>query len=56
MNIVGVQRILELCKKMKKLEALVHISTAYANCDRERISEEIYPPPLHPNKVISAVE
>ena len=56
MNIVGVQRLLDLCKKMKRLEAVVHISTAYANCDRDRIDEEIYPPPLHPSKLVNAVE
>lgn len=56
MNIVGVQRLLVLCKKMKRLEALVHISTAYANCDRDNIGEEIYPPPLHPSKLVNAVE
>ena len=56
MNIVGVQRLLALCKKMKRLEALVHISTAYANCDRDKIGEEIYPPPLHHSKLVNAVE
>lgn len=56
MNIVGVHLLLLLCKKMKKLEALVHISTAYANCDQEKITEEVYPPPLHPSKLLSAVE
>ena len=56
MNIVGVQILLILCKKMKQLEALVHVSTAYANCDRERIAEEIYPPPLQPHKLVNAVE
>ncbi|KAL3842113.1 hypothetical protein ACJMK2_020165 [Sinanodonta woodiana] len=56
MNITGVKKLLDLCKKMKKLEALVHISTAYANCDREQIGEEIYEPPIHPNRLMSAVE
>jgi len=35
---------------------LVHISTAYANCDRRCIDEVVYPAPLSPKKVVSAVE
>jgi len=38
------------------IQALVHISTAYANCDRQYIEEIVYPPPLSPAKVVSAVE
>ncbi|KAK3603205.1 hypothetical protein CHS0354_036132 [Potamilus streckersoni] len=56
MNITGLKKLLELCKKMKKLEAFIHISTAFANCDREQVGEEIYPPPIHPNRLMSAVE
>ena len=34
-----------------------HVSTAYANCDRRQIIEEvIYPPPLEPQKLIDAME
>ena len=38
------------------LQAFVHVSTAYANCDREQIDEIIYPPPLEPQKLIDAME
>jgi len=52
MNVEAVQSLIKLCKKMKKLEALVHVSTAYCNCDLSEISEEIYPPPSSPQGMI----
>lgn len=27
------------------MQALVHVSTAYSNCDRREVREEVYPPP-----------
>ena len=35
---------------------MIHVSTAYANCDRQHISEVIYNPPVKPEKLIEAVE
>lgn len=34
----------------------MHISTAYANCDRLHISEEVYNPPVQPDKIIEAID
>lgn len=34
MNTTGTKRLLELCKGMKKLECLVHLSTAFCYCDK----------------------
>lgn len=45
-----------LAKKLKDLEVLVHVSTAYANCDRHHISEVVYNPPVQPDKIIEAVD
>jgi len=42
LNVVSVFTILKLCKKMKKLQAVIHVSTAYCNTQYEYISEEIY--------------
>lgn len=56
MNLKGTMRLVELCRKMEKLEALVHVSTAYANCDREEVAETIYPPPANPHKVMDCVD
>jgi len=38
------------------LKSFVHISTAYANCDRLHISEEVYNPPVQPNLLIEAID
>ena len=37
-------------------QALVHVSTAYANCDRSEVGEVIYAPPYSPDDVISMVQ
>lgn len=34
----------------------VHVSTAYCNCDRSEVKEEIYPPPIDPQQITSLVE
>ncbi|EJW70823.1 hypothetical protein WUBG_18270, partial [Wuchereria bancrofti] len=35
---------------------LVHVSTAYANCDKSEILEIVYPPPVPPNKLFEAID
>lgn len=55
-NVLGVQKIMALCKDMKQLLALIHVSTAYANCDKPHIRESIYPQNQHPRKLIDALE
>ena len=45
-----------LAKKMKNLEVFVHVSTAYANCDRQHITEVIYNTPVSPDKILEACE
>ena len=54
MNIVGAQRMLTLAHQMSRLEAFVHVSTAYANCDRLFIKEKVYRMSVHPQKLIDA--
>jgi len=56
MNLLAVRRMVKLCKRFKKLEVFVHVSTAYANCERPYIEEMIYPPPVEPQKLIDAME
>ncbi|XP_055679701.1 putative fatty acyl-CoA reductase CG5065 [Lutzomyia longipalpis] len=55
-NMLGTKRLVELCHRMMSLDALVHVSTAYCNCDRTEVSEVIYAPPYNPNDIISLVE
>ncbi|KAJ0175830.1 hypothetical protein K1T71_008989 [Dendrolimus kikuchii] len=50
-NVEGTEKVLNLCKRMKKIEILVHVSTAYANCNINNIEEMIYPAPADLNIV-----
>ena len=34
---------------------LVHVSTAYANCDRDTIEERIYPPSVDPERLANSI-
>ncbi|KAB7508033.1 putative fatty acyl-CoA reductase [Armadillidium nasatum] len=56
MNVLGTIRMVELCHKMDKLVALIHVSTAYCNCDRQEVKEIVYPPPMDPYKLIQLVD
>lgn len=56
MNVLGTKRLIELCHKMDKLVAVVHVSTAYCNCDRGDVKEIVYPPPTDPNKLLQLVD
>ncbi|KAJ8965743.1 hypothetical protein NQ314_003921 [Rhamnusium bicolor] len=53
---LGTQRLVELCKRMDNLVSLVHVSTAYCNCDRSEVKEMVYPPPIGPDQVTSLVD
>lgn len=33
-NTTGTKRVLEICKQMKKLQVLLHMSTAFCYCDK----------------------
>ncbi|KAL5289055.1 hypothetical protein ACFFRR_009324 [Megaselia abdita] len=54
-NMLGTKRLVELCHRMLSLDALIHVSTAYCNCDRSDISEIIYDPPYNPDDIISLI-
>nr|XP_033784733.1 fatty acyl-CoA reductase 1 isoform X1 [Geotrypetes seraphini] len=56
LNVIATRELLSLAQRMKKLEVYVHVSTAFANCNRKHIDEIIYPPPLDPRKLIEALE
>ncbi|XP_075988618.1 putative fatty acyl-CoA reductase CG5065 [Anticarsia gemmatalis] len=55
-NMLGTQQLVQLCHRMLNLEALVHVSTAYCNCERERVEETVYAPPAHPEHVVTLVQ
>ncbi|KAL7738356.1 hypothetical protein ACLKA6_006676 [Drosophila palustris] len=54
-NMLGTKRLVELCHRMLRLDALIHVSTAYCNCDRTDVSEVIYAPPYNPDDIISLI-
>ncbi|XP_063224745.1 putative fatty acyl-CoA reductase CG5065 [Bacillus rossius redtenbacheri] len=56
LNTAGTQRVLELCRGMDKLQAFVHVSTAFSNADRAEVGERVYPPPADPRGVASCCE
>ena len=56
MNVGAVSFIIALCKKMKELVSLVHVSTAYCHCQRPHIEERSYPPPMEPGRALSLLK
>lgn len=45
-NLNGTQSVINLCDKIKNLDAFVHVSTAYANCNRNEVREQFYKMPI----------
>ncbi|KAJ9600160.1 hypothetical protein L9F63_009570, partial [Diploptera punctata] len=56
MNTRGAREMMMLARNMKKLKALVHVSTCYCNCDRQEIDEILYPPHADWREIIKMVE
>ncbi|XP_046382880.1 putative fatty acyl-CoA reductase CG5065 [Ischnura elegans] len=56
LNTLGTQRLVQLCKEIENLQALVHVSTAYSNATRRYVGEEVYPPPADPQKMLQCVQ
>lgn len=56
MNLSGTHRTLDVAKKMKKLEAFVHLSTAFCNCDQEVMYEKVYEFRHHPQDLMRLAE
>ncbi|KAK9306408.1 hypothetical protein QLX08_002921 [Tetragonisca angustula] len=52
-NMIGTKQLLNLCHRMQNLEALIHVSTAYCNCDRTDIAEQIYPLIAEPEEIFA---
>ncbi|XP_056271904.1 fatty acyl-CoA reductase 1-like isoform X2 [Pseudoliparis swirei] len=56
LNVLATQKMLALARRMKHLEVFLHISTAYANCDREVIEEKIYAPRVDYRRLIDSLD
>lgn len=51
-NVVSVENLINLASKLRGLEALVHVSTAYSNCDRKQVEEVFYEAPIEADRLI----
>ncbi|XP_056595671.1 fatty acyl-CoA reductase 1 isoform X1 [Triplophysa dalaica] len=56
LNVLATQKMVRLAQRIKHLEVFIHVSTAYANCDRELIEEVVYQPPVDYRKLIDTLE
>ncbi|KAI9564151.1 hypothetical protein GHT06_007889 [Daphnia sinensis] len=56
MNVKGPRYLLSICRKMKHLEAFVHVSTAFSVVDRPEIDEVIYPSTMDPVKLAEFID
>ncbi|XP_006867048.1 PREDICTED: fatty acyl-CoA reductase 2 [Chrysochloris asiatica] len=56
LNVTATHQLLLMANKMTKLEAFIHMSTAYANCNLKHIDEVIYSCPVEPKKLIDSME
>lgn len=56
MNVLGVLKVLQLAEKMANLQALVHVSTSYCQCNESVLEERAYPAPQNPFDIIRMVE
>lgn len=52
-NIRGIKEVIDLARNCKKLESVMHVSTAFSHCPRKRIEEKFYPAPADPQKLIN---
>lgn len=55
-NVNGTKEVVQLCKEVKSLHAFVHVSTAYANCNRNKIDETFYKPKITGENAIKLSE
>lgn len=44
----GTLEVLDFCCMMNNLEAVVHVSTAYSQCDETVLEERVYTAPYNP--------
>ncbi|KAJ8688431.1 hypothetical protein QAD02_024226 [Eretmocerus hayati] len=55
-NINGTKEVLDLSRKITNLRVIIHVSTAYSNCNRMDIDEKFYEPPLSGDNAIKLVQ
>ncbi|XP_054974452.1 fatty acyl-CoA reductase 2 [Sorex araneus] len=56
LNVAATQQLLRMASQMARLEAFVHVSTAYANCNLQHIDEVVYSCPVEPQQIMASME
>lgn len=56
MNLIGTRNVIDLCKQMTSLVSLLHLSTAFCNCDQNVLEEQVYDWPQKPTDLIRCAE
>lgn len=56
MNTTGTKRVIALCHDMSNLQLLVHLSTAFAYCDKEVLYEKVFDCAQNPHDLIRCAE
>jgi fatty acyl-CoA reductase len=56
-NVAPVSELITLCRGMKHLKSLVHVSSAYSQCNRTGVIDEVhYQTPLPPSKLLGLLD
>uniref|UniRef100_A0A0C9PMV0 Fatty acyl-CoA reductase n=1 Tax=Fopius arisanus TaxID=64838 RepID=A0A0C9PMV0_9HYME len=55
-NVRGPKEILNLCRSIANLRAVIHVSTAYSNCTRDNIDEKFYAPTISADSIMELVQ
>lgn len=56
LNTVGTRNVLQFAKTIQRLDAFIHVSTAYCHCEEEVLEERTYMTDANPEKVIDMVQ
>ncbi|XP_072948491.1 putative fatty acyl-CoA reductase CG8306 [Epargyreus clarus] len=54
-NLLGTRRVMELCKEIKNMKVMIHVSSAYVNSYLTEAVEKVYDAPEDAEKVINLV-
>nr|ADD62439.1 fatty-acyl CoA reductase II [Yponomeuta evonymella] len=54
-NVEATREVINLCHRLEKVDAFIHVSTAYSNTDQKVVEERVYPPPAPLSEVYAFV-
>ncbi|KAJ3641743.1 hypothetical protein Zmor_028222 [Zophobas morio] len=55
-NVSSTKEMIKLAKEMENLKIFTYVSTAYSNCLKSHIREEIYPPPIKAQAFLDLID